>query len=124
MGWFSSTFEALLGVGSVDSMTPTEVLARLPVRDEYSEAESRELSQLAKEDPYELVRVFNDDGYPKWAAAVKSAADATTARDDRHLTNIKKTSGDIVQAGRGGASWLPVVGILAAAILLTQSGRR
>lgn len=127
MGWFSDAFEGLLGVGSVDSMTPSEVLARLPVRNEYTESESRELHKLAREDPYELVRVLNEDGHPKWAAAVKSAADATTARDDRHLANIKKTGRDIQEdvggAGRTGASWLPVVGILAAVVLVTQARR-
>ena len=127
MGWFSQAFEGILGTGSVDSMTPPEVLARLPVRDEYTEAESRELSELAREDPAELVRVLRVDGHTKWAAAVESAADATTARDDRHQDNIKQTGRDIGrdagQAGRGGASWLPVVGILAAVILVTQARR-
>ncbi len=128
MGWFSSAFEGILGVGSVDSMTPTAVLERLPVRDEYTEAESRELYELAREDPAELVRVLEADGHPKWAAAVQSSFQADQARDRRHLANIKKTGRDIGRdagkVGRTGASWLPVVGILAAVVLLTQSGRR
>ena len=117
-----------MGTGSVDSMTPPEVLSRLPVLDEYTEAESRELFELAREDPAELVRVLRVDGHIKWATAVQSSLSAEQARDDRHLSNIKQTGRDIGrdagQAGRGGASWLPVVGILAAVILLTQSGRR
>jgi len=52
-------------------------------------------------------------------------ADATTARDDRrHLA--KKTADlgrNARQAGRGGASWLPMVGILAAVVLVTQAWR-
>ncbi len=127
MGWFSSTFESLLGVGSVDSMTPTAVLRQLPVRDEYTGAEAKELDQLASEDPTELVRVLNEDGHMKWAAAVQSSIDAGQARDGRHLANLKKTGQDIGRdagkVGRTGASWLPVVGILAAVVLLTQSRR-
>lgn len=128
MGWFSSAFEGLLGVGSVDSMTPTSVLERLPVRDKYTEAESQELFELAREDPQELVRVLDADGYPKWASAVRSSFDAGQARDARHMANIEKTGRDIGKdagkVGRTGASWLPVVGILAAVVLLTQSGKR
>jgi hypothetical protein len=127
MGWFSSAFEGLLGVGSVDSMTPTAVLRQLPVRDEYTEAEAKELDQLASEDPAELVRVLNEDGHTKWAAAVRSAVEAGVARDDRHLANVKQTGRDIGRdartVGRTGASWLPVVGILAAVVLLTQARR-
>ena len=127
MGWFSSTFEALLGVGSVDSMTPTEVLERLPVRDEYTEAESRELFDLAREDPAELVRVLRVDGHPKWSTAVQSSLSAEQSREQRHTENIDQTARDIQldarRAGRGGASWLPVVGILAAVILVTQARR-
>lgn len=126
--WFSSAFESVFGVGSVQSMGPLDVLQKLPVRTEYSAAEADDLKALAQRDPYELVRVLNDDGHPKWAAAVKSAADATTARDDRHQANIDQTAKDIKQdatkATRRGASWLPVVGIVAAVVLLTQSGKR
>ena len=128
MGWFSSAFEGIFGVGSVDSMTPTTVLERLPVRDKYSEAESRELFQLAREDPAELVRVLEADGHPKWAAAVQSSFESGVARDGRHLANVQQTARDIGRdagtVGRTGASWLPVVGILAAVVLLTQSGKR
>lgn len=126
--WFSTAFESVFGVGTVSSMSPLDVLGKLPIRTEYSAAEVADLEALAKRDPYELVRVFNDDGHPKWAAAVKSAADATTARDDRHQANIDQTARDIKrdakQATKRGTSWLPVVGIVAAVVLLTQSGKR
>lgn len=109
-------------------MTPTAVLERLPVRDQYSEAESRELFELAREDPAELVRILKADGHPKWSAAIQSSFKAGKAREDRHLANIEKTGRDIGRdagkVGRTGASWLPVVGILAAVVLLTQSGKR
>ena len=127
MGWFASAFEGLLGVGSVDSMTPPEVLARLPVHDEYSEAESRELFELAQEDPAELVRVLRVDGHPKWSAAVQSSLSAEQSREQRHTENIDQTAHDIQRdarrTGRVGASWLPVVGILAAVVLVTQARR-
>ena len=127
MGWFSDAFEGLLGVGSVDSMTPPEVLARLPVRDEYSAAESSELFELARNDPAELVRVLRVDGHPKWASAVQSSLGAEQSREQRHTENIDQTARDIGQdarkTGRRGASWLPVVGILAAVILVTQARR-
>ena len=106
-------------------MTPTAVLERLPVRDEYTEAESQELYELAREDPAELVRVLEADGHPKWAAAVQTSIDAGQARDGRHLANVRQTARDIGKdagrVGKTGASWLPVVGILAAVILLTQA---
>jgi len=128
MGWWSSAFESLLGVGSVDSMTPAGVLARLPVRDEYTDAEARELYQLADDDPAELARVLDADGHPKWAAAIRSSYDAEAAREGRHVENIRKTGRDIGRdagrVGRTGASWLPIVGIVAAVVLLTQSGKR
>jgi hypothetical protein len=128
VGWFSEAFEGLLGVGSVDSMNPEAVLSRLPVRSEYSATEVAELEQLANEDPAELARIFEADGHPKWAAAIRSSFQAGEAREQRHQANIDQTARDIrrdaSKVTRRGASWLPVVGILAAVVLLTQSGRR
>jgi hypothetical protein len=126
--WYTSAFESVFGVGAVESMTPPDVLARLPVSSKYSQDESTELFLLAENHPMVLVRKLDNDGLPKWARAIEASIEAGTARDERHRSNIDQTARDIQRdaskVGKRGASWLPVVGIVAAVVLLTRSGKR
>ena len=116
-----------MGTGAVEQPSPVDVLDRLPVDSEFSAAEAAELRNLARTDPGLLVDVLGERGKPKWAAAVRSSLYSTELRDERHRANVEQTARgiqrDAGQVVRRGPNWLLLGGIVAAAVLLTQSDR-
>ncbi|MDT9547651.1 MAG: hypothetical protein RI826_09995 [Chlorobium phaeovibrioides] len=124
MSAWGDAYEWAMGTGAVDSSGPDAVveLARKRITD-IDDDEWWAATERA--DWNEAAERFDAEGHPKWADAIRHAAGASQARDDRHTDSIQKaardTKRDTIRAARKSRSLLPVaLAAIVAAIVVTR----